>query len=119
MIVITQIVVIIVALVVLVYGLTGRKTHMARAWKKISICLLALAMAVAVIFPNSTNEIAHWVGVGRGADLLLYLVTLAFIIYALNSYLNQQSERDAVIRLARKVALLDASARYDKPSKQR
>jgi hypothetical protein len=108
-----QAIVIIIAIFILFFGLSGRKTHVARAWKKIALFLLAAAMVVAVLLPESTNRLAHAVGVGRGADLLLYIVTLAFITYALNSYLHQQGEKDALYRLARKVAILEANERYD------
>lgn len=112
MIVIIQSVVILAAGLLVLTTLSGRRTHVARAWKKIGFCLLAVAMVVAVLFPDLTNRLAHFVGVGRGADLLLYTVTLAFIIYGLNSYLYQQDDKDAMFRLARKVALFEAMERY-------
>lgn len=109
---IIRIIIIATAFSVLIYSLWGRKTHIGRAWKKIGLLLLVIAMVVAVLFPSSTNSIAHFVGVGRGADLLLYLLTLAFIMFALNVYVRDQDDRDALHRLARKVAILDAEKRY-------
>ncbi len=113
MIVITQLSIILIALAILYLGLSGRRTHIGKAWKKIGLCLLVFMMVIAVLTPDTTNSVAHMVGVGRGADLLLYGLTLAFIAYALNSYLQQQSDKDSLYRLARKVALLDANERYD------
>jgi hypothetical protein len=110
--IITQLILIAAALSVLYIGLSGRRTHLGRAWKKIGLCLLVLAMVIAIAFPNLTNDLANMVGIGRGADLLLYGLTLAFIAFAINSYLQQQNERDATYRLARRVALLDANERY-------
>lgn len=112
MIIIIQGLVVLVALGLVLFVLTGRQTYAARAWKKIALCLLAVAMVIAVLFPELTNEIAHLVGIGRGADLLLYGLTLAFIAYVLNNYLHQQREKDTIFRLARKVALLEANERY-------
>jgi len=110
--VVIQVIVIIVALSLLVFVSGGRQTHSSRAWKKIAFGLLAIAMIVAVLFPNTTTQLAHIVGVGRGADLLLYILALAFITYILNNYIHQQRDRDTLYRLARKVALLDANERY-------
>jgi hypothetical protein len=109
---IIQFILVIVALGILVFGLRGRSTHFGQASKKIGLLLLFIAMVIAILFPNITNDLAHLVGVGRGADLLLYVLTLAFIAYVLNAYLRQQAERDKLFRLARKVALMDASYRY-------
>jgi hypothetical protein len=110
---IIQIIVIIVALGISLYALGGHQTHATRAWKKIAFCALAVAMVIAVLFPNVTNQAAHIVGVGRGADLLLYMLALAFIGYVLNNYIHQQRDKDTVYRLARKIALLDANNRYN------
>jgi hypothetical protein len=112
MIIITQLIIIAAAIAILYWGLSGRRTHVARAWKKIGLCLLVIAMIIAVLFPQLTNDVAHLVGVGRGADLILYSLTLAFITYVLNNYLHQQSEKDRLYRLARKIALLEANERY-------
>lgn len=113
MIIITQLVVIVAAIIVLFTALSGKRSHAARAWKKLILGFLAIAMIVAVIFPDTTNRAASLVGVGRGADLLLYLLTVAFIMYAVNNYLYQQEEKDTVYRLARKLALYEAIDRYD------
>jgi small membrane protein len=108
-----QVIIIVAAVGILVFGLKGRQTHVGKAWKKIGLMLLVAAMVIAVIFPDTTNDLAHAVGVGRGADLLLYVLTLAFIAYVLNTYLQQQAEKDTMHRLARKLALLEANERYN------
>lgn len=113
MIIIMQTVVIVLAVVIASMALGRRTTHSGKAWKKIGLVLFATAMVVAVLFPNLTNDLAHLVGVGRGADLLLYITVLMFIFYALNGYLHQQDQRDALFRLARKIALIDANERYN------
>jgi hypothetical protein len=86
------------------------------AWKKVILVLLAVAMVVAVIFPDITTKLAHLVGVGRGADLVLYTLALAFIGYIVNAYAHQQRDKEKLFKLARKVALIDASNRYNQAS---
>jgi hypothetical protein len=110
---IIQAAVVIVALGVMFFALGGRETHVVKAWKKIGLAFLSVGMIVAVTFPETTNKLAHVVGIGRGADLLLYLLTLAFIAFALNSYFRQQDEKENLHRLARKLALLEAVERYE------
>ncbi len=117
MIVFIQALVIIVALVIILSVFVGKQTHLARAWKKIVLCLLAATMIVVVLFPEITNIAAGMVGVGRGADLLLYILTLVFIGYVINNYLLQQKEREVIHKLARRIALQDAKAEYGQQSK--
>ena len=108
MIIVIQIIVILIAVVIAMLALRERVTHSGKAWKKILLFMMAILMIIAVLFPDLTNSLARLVGVGRGADLLLYLTVLVFIVYALNNYLNQQDQRDRVFRLARRVALMEA-----------
>ena len=113
MIIIIQAIVIILAGLIIFVMLGQRSTHSVRAWKKIALLLLAIAMIVAVLFPRIVDGAASLMGVGRGPDLLLYVTVVAFIAYALNNYLHQQDQRDVLYRLARKVAILEAEDRYD------
>ena len=100
----------IVALVFLAgFVLTRRHTHAGRAWQKLILIGFFILAFIVVLFPEVTNVVAHFFGIGRGTDLLLYITVLLFIFYALNSYLKQQEQRDTLYRLARKIALLEAN----------
>lgn len=64
---------------------------------------------VFVFFPDLTNRIARWVGVGRGADMIFYLAIVFFLFVVAKLYgrirkLEQQLTeivRDESIRKAR------------------
>lgn len=107
-----QVVTIAAALLLAFYALNHRNTHSGKASKKIALILLALGMIIAVLFPDITTKVANMIGIGRGADLLLYSTVLVFIFYALNNYLKQQDQRDMLFRLARRLAILEARERY-------
>ena len=113
--IIIQIFVILIALIVLSTAISRRTSHAGHASKKIGLVVLALAMVVAVLFPDITNVVAHAVGVGRGADLLLYMTILAFILYALNNYLHMQDQRDMLHKLARHIAIQEAKSKNKLP----
>ena len=83
-------------------------SYQIRAWKKIIGALFVALAILAILLPNQLNRVAHFFGVGRGADLLLYLLSLAFIFALINQYLNEKQEQKRFVRLARKVALLEA-----------
>jgi small membrane protein len=63
---------------------------------------------IFVIFPDSTSTIAHALGVGRGADLLLYLGLLAGIHTSLLLYLRTRRLERRMTELIRAIALRDA-----------
>ena len=118
---IIQVVLIIAVFIIAVYVLGRRNTHSGRAWQKIALFALFLLMVIVVAFPEISNQLAHSVGVGRGADLLLYMAVIGLVFSILSNYLNRQDQRDKTYRLARKLALLEAEERYhlDGASKKR
>ena len=65
----------------------------------ILILVFIIAGILLVLFPNTTSDIAHWAGVGRGVDLMFYLgfLFLFFIIlklYARIRRLEQHLTKD-------------------------
>jgi small membrane protein len=76
--------------------------------------------ALFVIVPELTNRIAHAVGVGRGADLISYLVEVLLLFVIIHYYTKFVELESQVTRLVREIALLRAeieSATRDRPSK--
>lgn len=112
--IVIQIILIIAFVLMMVRFLANPNSYQARAWQKIAGVLLFIVALVAVLFPNTLNRVAHTVGVGRGTDLLLYLLTLAFVFVTLKLYVKSQYERQQLFKLARKLALLEAELRNKK-----
>lgn len=75
------------------------------AWRRLGILAFAVAAVIVVIFPGITTTVARFVGVGRGADLLLYVL----VVVVLYNMLMQAKQRNAAERrltkLAREVAI--------------
>lgn len=62
----------------------------------------------AVIFPSALTEVAQAVGVGRGADLVLYVLCVTFMFVTIALYLRLGELHDKMVELARRHALLEA-----------
>ncbi|MFC4243552.1 DUF2304 domain-containing protein [Gryllotalpicola reticulitermitis] len=73
------------------------------------LMVLVLALTVlAVIFPNALNQVAHAVGVGRGADLLLYGLIVVFVGNALVQQRRSRHTERQITLIARRLALAEA-----------
>lgn len=107
-----QIAIILLGIVLVYLVLASRGSHGAKASMKLGLILLVIVMIVSVLNPVLMTRIANIAGIGRGADLLLYAVTGAFLFYALTQYLKSQSQRDLTFRLARRIALIEAESQY-------
>lgn len=95
-------------LVLMFWILANRNAAKMRAWKKIGVMLFMIFAIFNVLFPDTSNQIAHHLGVGRGADLLTYVNAVAFIFLSFNIYLKSFDENHRIAELGRKIALLEA-----------
>jgi hypothetical protein len=94
----------------LVYLLRSRRSAQSKAWVKVGFLVFVLAGVYAVLRPNDTTVVAHWLGVDRGTDLMLYALIIAFSFTTLSTYLRFKDLELRYARLARAVALEGAQA---------
>jgi hypothetical protein len=94
--------------VMLVFFLRNHGTSRARASVKIGFVLFLVFGVIAVIYPDTVTRLARVVGVGRGTDLVLYGLVVAFAFAMINTYLRFREWELRQARLARAVALRDA-----------
>lgn len=108
-----QILLITAVVVLLVYLLASRRKAQARAWVKVGFVLFVVAAVYAIVRPNDTTVVAHWLGIGRGADLLEYAFIIAFLFTTISAYMRFKDLELRYARLARAVALEGARAPED------
>lgn len=90
-----------------VYALRAHDTT-GRALRRIATACFALAGILAVLFPGTVTWLAARVGVGRGTDLVLYMLVIAFLFTAIGLYQRIQQLEERLTQLARALALRDA-----------
>lgn len=93
--------------VAVVAVLLTRSTATARhqAIRRLMLVGFVVGAAVSVIFPNWLTWLARLVGVGRGTDLLLYALVIAFLSYIATSFRRINVLERKITKLTREVAL--------------
>ncbi|MFF3861930.1 DUF2304 domain-containing protein [Streptomyces sp. NPDC002209] len=84
-----------------------------RAWKRIAFSLFVVVNVYAVLRPTDVTWVAHQLGVGRGTDLVLYVMVLAMGFLTLNTFLRFRSLEKKITDLARTVALSEGARHND------
>ncbi|HMS25103.1 MAG TPA: DUF2304 domain-containing protein [Acidimicrobiia bacterium] len=92
---------------VTLYLVTKRDSAKIRAWRKIAMFAFVAFAIFSILYPNIMNDIAEEVGVGRGADLLLYASSVAVVFLGMHSYIKYRQLNQTIVQLARKIALLE------------
>jgi len=86
------------------------------AIRRLTMLVLFAIAVVAIVFPGATTAVANLIGIGRGADLLLYGLIIVFVG---NSVIVQRRHRQLeaqITTLARQIALLQATDPNERPA---
>jgi len=95
-------------LLVGLYLLKARKSASQQAIRRLFIIVALIAGFVAVLFPGYTTLVASYLGIGRGADLLLYAFVVFALFYVVHQYRRQLWQEKVTTDLARALTLAQA-----------
>ena len=77
----------------------------AQAIRRLGLVLFASFAVVSILFPAFWSRIATFVGVGRGTDMVLYALVVAFLSFTVTTYLRFRDLENRYTKLARRLAL--------------
>lgn len=107
---IIQILLILAVMVIFIFFLRHHGTTRTAAGFKVGFLIFVAFGLTAVLWPTGVSRVAKMVGVGRGTDLLLYALVVAFAFYSINTYLRFKEVDLRYARLVRAMALREAEA---------
>jgi hypothetical protein len=101
--------VLLVIAVVLITGALARGGGARRlALRRLGLAVFALVVVASILYPNAWTRVARLVGVGRGADLLLYMLIVAVLALVATRFARDRRVQQQLTALARRVALAEA-----------
>ena len=103
-----KVVLVLVVLALLMWAFRNRKTVGMRAGARLVALALAAFAIVSVLDPNITTRAAHAIGVGRGADLLLYVLVVAFAFTSAGLYFRSRELERRLDTVMRRFAIREA-----------
>jgi hypothetical protein len=106
-----QVLLIVGTLGLLVLLLNRRSAAQSRAWKRLILVALTVTAILSILRPELTTKVANLVGVGRGADLLLYCLTAVFLYVVVGFHLKFRDVERQLTVLARRHAVDEALKR--------
>ncbi|NPA84204.1 MAG: DUF2304 domain-containing protein [Epsilonproteobacteria bacterium] len=79
-----------------------------RPYQYLTIALFYLGIAYLIIFPDQADAIAHFVGVGRGVDLIIYLSIAILTLIVAILYTKVKANERAITKIVRQIAIMEA-----------
>ncbi len=103
-------IVVVIAVGVAAFVLARSRGARHQAIRRVLLMVFVVAAASSVFAPELWTKAANMVGVGRGTDLLLYLLVLVFLAFVATTYRRFRHIEDQNTELARAIAILQAKA---------
>jgi hypothetical protein len=118
-----------VLLIAVVIGVVARlfrsRGARAQAIRRLGLLLFATFAVVSILLPDVWNRIARLLGVGRGTDMVLYALVVAFLSFTVTTYVRFRDLETRYTKLARRLALDETALqspqpdlRHDEPDSQ-
>ncbi|UOQ89842.1 DUF2304 domain-containing protein [Agromyces endophyticus] len=85
---------------------TAGDSHL--ALRRLFMAAFVVVAIASILFPQWLSWIANTIGVGRGADLMLYALILAFLVFVATTYRRNVQVNRRITLLARQIALTQA-----------
>ncbi len=105
---------ILLILAILTFGLLAfrgsKKAYHKVVWRAY-VVLVVVAAAISVVYPNALTRLANAIGVGRGADLVLYTLVVTFMLVSVVLFRRVGELERRFTNLARAMALSETSSR--------
>jgi hypothetical protein len=94
-------------ILMLVLLMTWRRQRQSaiRLWEAIAWSTVWVAAAIVVARPEATSEVAQFLGVGRGADLILYAAIITLLVLVFQLHVAHHRLERQLTDLVRKQAL--------------
>jgi hypothetical protein len=90
------------------YGWRQRRVSPAIGFAMPPISLLGIAL---VLWPSWAQRAADLLGIGRGADLVLYIWTMVSLLLLANLHFRMRAQSAMMTTLTRELAILEARQR--------
>ncbi len=90
-----------------------QKDHVSLHWFWIWVLLWAAVIFVS-LYPATTDMVAEFVGVERGADLIVYIAVVVLLFGFARIIVRQEKQRQELTELVRKMAIEHAEKHEDK-----
>jgi len=91
------------------FSMRARSNALSTLVKRAGLLVVLALGGVAVLLPNLLTDVAQTVGVGRGADLLLYLLCVVCLFLALSIYRRFHILEQRFVLLTREIALMNVA----------
>ena len=99
------------SLVMTIYLATHKKNFLTKAFSRIGLLLIFAVIAITIFNPDFLQKFASLLGVGRGADLLVYMTALGLFASSLLIFVKIREVERKVTRIVREIALKDLSGK--------
>jgi len=108
MIILVQIVLVLAVIIGAIALMRGGGNAKHQAVRRLLLLVFAALAVLSVFVPGLLTRLANALGIGRGTDLVLYGLIVAFMVFMASSFQRGRQLEARITKLARRIALDEA-----------
>ena len=93
--------------------LNTKKKALRKMFSRMGFIFMFFGFVFSLMTPSIIQDVAHFLGVGRGADLVLYVLALGTLIFGMLVYIKIKEIEDKLVKIARELTLINRSSDSD------
>jgi hypothetical protein len=86
--------------------LRTKKRALVKSFSRIGFLLLFMGVSISIFIPKIIQILAEFLGVGRGADLLIYATATATLIFGILVFVKIKELEGKLVKVSREIALM-------------
>ncbi len=79
-----------------------------RTYQRMSVIFFYIFLAYLILFPKVADKVAHFFGIGRGVDLIIYLAIAILSLIVAVLYAKVKMDERAITKIVREIAIIEA-----------
>lgn len=103
-------IVLILATVAIVWRFLAGVGQRSQAVRRVALVVFGVLAVASILFPETWTMAAQLIGVGRGTDLILYMLVVAFFSFMATTFKRSREADGRYTKLARRLALDEAES---------
>ncbi len=90
-----------------IFFIKSRKLYLTRVFTRLGFMAISLGFIFIIFSPNSVIQIANLLGVGRGTDLIVYLMAMCFFLLCVIIFIKVKEIENKIVKIVREISLLN------------
>ena len=95
------------------FFIRSRRSYLTRVFTRIGFIIVSLGFAFMIFYPSLVIDAANLLGVGRGTDLIVYLLAMCFFLLCVLIFIKVKDLENKIVMLVRELSITTSEKNHE------